>query len=151
MNTRVLFLSCALTLFFIAHAMSASDALLVDQFKTDMIAQLEEKTPGLSAEQKKTALDSILAEANRTCPSALLLTQAQSTMLGAGDCPVTDEQLRQTYRQLKQLAGDRPMPVLVEYYKAKFDLGQLNPVQKTIYFNFTSAIYENVRRAAGKT
>ena len=147
MTARIATVLAALALGCGAIAASTPDPLLMDQFRRDLITELAEKSPGLSDEQQKASLDSIINEPTRSCPSALTLTGKQLEILHSGQCPFTDEQIQQTYAELKQLVADKPMPVLVELYRARLEAGGLNPVQKTIYFNFASAITENLRRA----
>ena len=144
---RRLIVVVLITLLLAPRITLAADPVLVEQFMKDAGAQLVEVSPNLPSDRRQIAVDAIMADVSRTCPSALSVDSAQAEILRTGKCPFTDNQLRDKYTELKQLAGGKPMPTIVEFYRARFERGELNPTQKTLYYTFTSAIYENTQHA----
>ena len=134
-----------LSLFLVALAFAQDSPVLVDQFKKDLLTLVSEKTPQSSAEQRRSFADSAFAEVNREFPTTTNAAPGQSGTLQSGQSPFTDDQVRRAYTDLKTAARGKPMPDIVEFYKQKFDAGQLNAIQKTIYCNLSSAIRDRIR------
>jgi hypothetical protein len=132
-------------LFSQALAQSPEAPTLIDQFKKDLLTLVSEKTPQSSADQRKAFAEAAFAEVNREFPATTSATPAQLETLRGGQCPFTDDQIRQAYTDLKTLAAGKPMPDIVEFYKQKFDGGQLNAAQKTIFCDLSSAIRDRIR------
>ena len=143
---RIVFVLCV-SLLLASSLTSAADALLLEQLKQDVAIQIAEVSPNVGSDQRQSAVDAIVADVSHTCPGAFTLDPRQTEALRAGQCPFSDDQLMQKYSQLKQLAGGKPMPLLVEFYRKRFERGELTPVQKTLYFTLTSAIADNTQRA----
>lgn len=130
-----------------ALAQDSAAPILVDQFNKDLLTLISEKSPQSSADQRKALADAAFTEVNREFPATTTATPSQWEALHSGQCPFTNEQIRQAYSDLKTLAAEKPMPDIVEFYKAKFAAGQLNAPQKTLYFNLTSAIRDRIRKS----
>jgi len=132
-------------LFSQALAQNPGAPMLVDQFKKDLLTLVSEKTPQSSSDQRNTFADAAFAEVNREFPATTSATPSQLETLRSGQCPFTDDQNRQAYADLKTAASGKPMPDIVEFYKQKFDAGQLNAAQKTIFRNLSLAIRDRIR------
>ena len=113
----------------------------LDQIHSDFTAFIAEKsTSGVPQDQIDSAVSNLQNQIISQFPEAVTYTSEELDLLSKNKTIVTDALIESTYQRLKDLAGPRPMPVIVEFYRSKYVQKSLNPMQKAIYYRLTNTI-----------